>query len=154
MTWDEIRHSPYSSWNSGFDLNTVKNISRARVANDSAFNVIKNNTDWLSKNADRDYSLQLDTYKKEQAEIRARYAQIDSVIRLKDPIDVSSLSTETNRWSDDKGKQERFQAWLKALGRDIYLDQAVKVVDDIINQQNLVKSGKAPATEEKQKKAF
>lgn len=154
LPWDEIRQSPYSNWNSGFDLNAVKNISRARVANDSAFNVIKNNTDWLSKNADRDYSLQLDTYKKEQAEIRSRYAQIDSVIRLKDAIDVSALPKETDRWADDKNKQERFQAWLKALGRDIYLDQAVKVVDDIINQQNLVKSGKAPATEEKQKKAF
>lgn len=154
LPWDEINQSPYAGWNPGFDLNVVKEISRNRVANDSAFNVIRENTQWLAENADRDYSLQLETYKKEQAAIRARYAQIDSVIRLRSDMNVAALPKETDRWADDKGKQERFQAWLKALRKDIYLDQAIKVVDDIINQQNLVKSGKAPVSEEKQKKAF
>ena len=50
------------------------------------------------------------------------------------------LPNETNRWADDKNKQERFNQWLKSLQKDIYLDQAVKVVNDMINQQNLVKA--------------
>jgi carboxyl-terminal processing protease len=67
---------------------------------------------------------------------------------------VAALSTETDRWADDKAKQERFQNWLRNLRKDIYLDQAVKVVDDIINQQNLAKAGQATKGEEKGKKAF
>ena len=40
----------------------------------------------------------------------------------------------------------------RTFRKDIYLDQAVKVVNDVINQQNLVKADKPE--EEKPKKAF
>ena len=63
----------------------------------------------------------------------------------------AALSNENNRWPDDKNKQERFNQWLKSLQKDIYLDQAVKVVNDMIHQQNLAKA--KPGTEES-KKAF
>ncbi len=154
LAWDEINHSPYSAWNSGFDLNVVKDISRSRVENDSVFNAIRKHTEWLAKHSDREYSLQLDTYRKEQKELRSVFAQMDSLTRLREELDVAALSTETDRWADDKAKQERFQNWLRNLRKDIYLDQAVKVVDDIINQQNLAKAGQATKGEEKGKKAF
>ena len=76
--------------------------------------------------------------------------QLESLLKLKGQLDVTALSGETNRWSEDKNKQERFQLWLKSLQKDIYLDQAVRVMNDIISQQNVVK-GK---TEEPAKKAF
>lgn len=154
LPWDEINHSPYSAWNGGYDINVVKDISRARVDNDSVFQQIKLHTEWLAKHSERDYSLKLDTYRKEQKDIRARFAQLDSLTRLREELKVAALPKETDRWADDKNKQDRFNAWLRNLSKDIYLDQAVKVVDDIINQQNLVKSGKAQQPEEKVKKAF
>jgi carboxyl-terminal processing protease len=132
----------------------VKDISRSRVENDSVFNAIRKHTEWLAKHSDREYSLQLDTYRKEQKELRSVFAQMDSLTRLREELDVAALSTETDRWADDKAKQERFQNWLRNLRKDIYLDQAVKVVDDIINQQNLAKAGQATKGEEKGKKAF
>jgi carboxyl-terminal processing protease len=94
--------------------------------------------------------LQIDKYRKEQKEISATIKQLNAVLKLKGELDVAALSTETNRWAEDKAKQERFQQWLKSLQKDIYLDQAVKVMNDIINQQNLVKA----KTEEPAKKAF
>jgi len=60
-------------------------------------------------------------------------------LKLKVELDVSALPKEVDRWSDDKSKQERFQQWLKSLQKDIYLDQAMKVMNDMISQQNLVK---------------
>lgn len=154
LPWDEISRSPYSGWNGGYDINVVKDISRSRVDNDSVFQQIRLHTEWLAKNTDRDYSLKLDTYRKEQKEIRARFAQLDTLTRLRNELQVAALTGEANRWAEDKNKQERFNNWLKALSKDVYLDQAVKVVDDIISQQNLVKAGKAPQPEEKVKKAF
>jgi hypothetical protein len=50
------------------------------------------------------------------------------------------LPNETNRWASDKTKQERYELWLKSLQKDIYLDQAAKVMLDMIGQQNLAKS--------------
>lgn len=151
LPWDEINQSPYTSWKGDYDLKTIRQLSNQRVLNSPAFQTIRKNTEWLSKENNKEYSLQLDKYKKEQKQIREAYAQMDSVRRLKTEINVAALPTEVNRWADDKPKQDRFNQWLKSLRQDIYLDQAVKVVDDIINQQNLAK---AKSGEEKPKKAF
>jgi carboxyl-terminal processing protease len=149
LPWDEINKSPYSAWNAGYDLKTIQQLSSQRLENDVRFKLIKENTDWLAKQNDRTYSLQLTKYRAEQKMIRATFSQLESLLRLKDEIDVTALTGEENRWANDKNKQDRFNLWLKSLRKDIYLDQAVKVVNDIIGQQNIVK-----AKSEEPKKAF
>jgi carboxyl-terminal processing protease len=152
LPWDEINKSPYSAWNAGYDLKTIQQLSSQRLENDPVFKLIKENTEWLASQNNKQYSLQLDKYKKEQKMIRATFAQNDALMKLKAEINVTALPGEVNRWADDKSKQERFNQWLERLRKDIYLDQAVKVVNDVINQQNLVKAKKPE--EEKPKKAF
>ena len=83
--------------------------------------------------------------------VRTTFQQIEELTKLKEEINVTALTGEENRWAEDKNKQERFNNWLKNLRKDIYLDQTVKVVNDIINQQNLVK---AKPVKEEPKKAF
>ena len=150
LPWDEINKSPYSSWNAGYDLKVIQQLSNQRVENDPAFKLIKENTDWLAKQNDKGSSLQLDKYRNEQKRIRSTFAQIQELMKLNSEINVSALPGETDRWVNDKNKQDRFNQWLKNLRTDIYLDQAVKVVDDMINQQNLVKAKPG----EEPKKAF
>ncbi|MFI5128626.1 MAG: carboxy terminal-processing peptidase [Chitinophagales bacterium] len=150
LPWDEINKSPYSNWNAGYDLKTIQQLSHLRLDNDKTFKLIKENTEWLGKQNDKQYSLQLAKYRTEQKAIRATITQNDALIKLKEEINVTALPNEENKWASDQNKQERFNQWLKSLRKDIYLDQAVKVVDDVIAQQNLVK-GKAG---EEVKKAF
>lgn len=83
--------------------------------------------------------------------IRSTIKQLEALLKLNDQLDVTALPAETNRWAADKVKQDRYTQWLKSLQKDIYLDQAVKVMNDMIGQQNLVK-GKA--AEEPAKKPF
>lgn len=150
LPWDEISKASYTNWSPGYDLKTIQNLSNERLNNDVAFKLIKDNTDWLSKQNDKVYSLQLDKYRKEEKMINSAIKQIETLSRLSKDMNVSALSNETNRWPDDKNKQERFNQWLKSLQKDIYLDQAVKVVDDMISQQNIAKTKAA----EEPKKAF
>ncbi len=132
-------------------LKTIQQLSNQRLENDSSFILIKENTEWLANQNNKQYSLQIDKYRKEQKMVKATFAQNESLMKLKNEINVTALPEEVNRWAGDKVKQERFNQWLKNLGRDIYLDQAVKVVNDVINQQNLVK---AKIADETPKKAF
>ena len=151
LPWDEINKSPYSAWNAGYDLKVIQQLSQQRLENDPTFKLIKENTEWLSNQNDRKYSLQLEKYRKDQKQVRATFAQNESLMKLKNENSISPLPGETNKWGDDKNKQERFNQWLTNLRKDIYLDQAVKVMNDVINQQNLVK---AKTQEEKAKKPF
>ena len=150
LPWDEISKAGYNNWKPGYDLEVIKQLSKQRLEGDPTFRLIAETSDWLSKQSEKKYSLQLEKYRKEQEKIKASVKQLESLLKLKGQLDVTALSGETNRWSEDKNKQERFQLWLKSLQKDIYLDQAVRVMNDIISQQNVVK-GK---TEEPAKKAF
>ncbi|HEX5652981.1 MAG TPA: carboxy terminal-processing peptidase, partial [Chitinophagaceae bacterium] len=150
LPWDEINKASYSAWKPGYDLKTIQQLASQRLENDIRFKLIKENTEWLSKQNDKVYSLQIEKYRKDQKMIRTTFAQLESLIKLKEDLNVSPLKGEENRWANDKNKQERFNNWLKNLRKDIYLDQSVKVVNDIINQQNLVKNKPA----EEKKKAF
>lgn len=151
LPWDEINKSPYSGWSAGYDLKTIQQLGNQRVENDSVFRLIRANTDWLAKQNDKGISLRLDKYQDEMKKIRAAFTQIQSLTKLQNDLNVSALPGEATRWANDQAKQDRFEQWLKNLRKDIYLDQAVKVVGDIIGQQNLAK---AKGTEEQPKKAF
>lgn len=139
LPWDEISKATYTNWSSGYDLKTIQQLSSQRLENDVTFKLIRENTDWLSKQNDKQYSLQIDKYRKEQTMIRSTVKQLETLFKLSGELDVSALPNETNRWENDKNKQERFNQWIKSLQKDIYLDQAVKVMNDMIGQQNVVK---------------
>lgn len=151
LPWDEISQAQYKKWESGYDLQTIKNLSNARIANNAVFQGIKKNTQWLSEQNDKEYSLQIDKFKNEQRIIRSAARQIDTLEKLKEPMNISFLPQDSARITGDKDKAERYNLWLKNLKSDIYLDQAIKVVGDIQNQQNLAK---APLKKEKEVKAF
>ena len=91
MPWDEINKSPYSTWNAGYDLKTIQQLSNQRLENDPAFKLIKENTEWLAKQNDKQYSLQLDKYRKEQKTIRATLTQNETLMKLKTEINVTAL---------------------------------------------------------------
>jgi carboxyl-terminal processing protease len=150
LPWDEISKATYTNWSSGYDLKTIQQLSSQRLENDVTFKLIRENTDWLSKQNDKQYSLQIDKYRKEQTMIRSTVKQLETLLKLSGQLDVSALPNEINRWENDKNKQDRFNQWIKDRQKDIYLNQAVKVVNDMIGQQNLVK-GK---TDDEKKKAF
>lgn len=139
LPWDEINKASYKNWNPGYDLKTIQQLSNNRLQNDNTFNLIKESAEWLSDQNNKEYSLQIDKYKEEQDAIRKTVKQLESLLKLKNELDVTALPKEADRWAEDKNKQERFQQWLKSLQKDIYLDQAMKVMNDMINQQNLAK---------------
>ncbi|MBD0377806.1 MAG: carboxy terminal-processing peptidase, partial [Flavisolibacter sp.] len=139
LSWDEINKASYKVWNNDYDLQTIKNLSNTRVANSPVFRKIKENTEWLSHQNDKEYPLQIDKYKKEQREIRTAVKQVDSLIKMNSELHIAFLEQDAQRVAADKDKQERYNQWLKNLRKDIYLDQAVKVIGDIQNQRNLVK---------------
>ena len=151
LPWDEINQAQYKKWEGGYDLQTIKNLSNARIANNPIFQGIKKNTEWLSAQNDKEYSLQIDKFKKEQQVIRSAARQVDSLEKLKEPLSISFLPQDSARINGDKDKAERYQQWLKNLKSDIYLDQAIKVVGDIQNQQNIAKGA---LNKEKEAKSF
>jgi carboxyl-terminal processing protease len=147
LPWDEISKAQYKPWQSGYDLQTIKNLASSRVTSDSVFRLIKEKTDLLAKQNDKEYPLQLDQFKKEQKSSREAIKEIEKLVKMDKSMQASFLKQDEPRYvSADKDKTERYKQWLSGVSKDVYVDQAIKVVNDIVNQQNIAKGKGAVKT--------
>lgn len=138
LPWDEIQKADYTTWKYGFDLAPLRTSSMARITNNPAFNLIKTNTEWLSKKEnDKEYALNIDKFRDEKKKISATVKQLESLNKLPKELEVNALADDVARYANDKDKDERFKAWLKNLRNNLYLDETVNVMNDMINQHNL-----------------
>ncbi|MCE3281838.1 MAG: tail-specific protease precursor [Chitinophagaceae bacterium] len=135
LPWDEIKNSTYQTWNSNIDYNAVKRVAEARINSNTVFTTIHKNAEWLSKNADKEYDLNLAKYRERQKQIRSTVRENDTLTKLNNELDVASLQADQKKFfnNDDKAKGERYQQWLKSLKSDIYIDEASKVIGDMIS---------------------
>jgi len=150
LPWDEINKATYNKWNPGYDISSIRQTSESRVMNTEAFRLIKENTEWLAKQNEKEVSLKLDTYRAEQKKISSTVQQIQKLMKLNYDMEVAPLPVDADRFAADKGKQERFDNWINSLKKDIYLDQATKTMNDMILQRNIAMGKANPDS----KKAF
>jgi carboxyl-terminal processing protease len=146
IPWDEITKANYKRWEGDFDLATIKNLSNARVSSSPIFQKIKQNSEWLAKQRDKDYTLNITEFKKEQNLVKATAKELDSLVNQSRTLQIAYLPQDAARYAQDKAKLERYNLWLKGRSKDIYLDQAVKIIGDVQKQQNLARGKSKPET--------
>ena len=130
----------------GFSFQPVTNQARARVANDSVFNLIKKETDILARQNDREYPLEINQFRAEQKITRDAVKRIEQLVKMDSNMQAAFLKQDESRYiSEDKDKTARYKQWLSNISKDIYVDQAVKVINDMVKQHNLAKAQSAPA---------
>ncbi len=137
LPWDEIQKADYAPWKYSFDANNIRSSSQARVSINPAFNLIKTNTEWPAKENDRVYSLNINKYRDEKKKVSATYKQLETLNKLPKELTVAALDEDANKYANDKDKDDRFKAWLKNLRNDLYLDETVNVMNDMVNQHNM-----------------
>jgi len=141
LPYDEISKATYNKWKAGYNLDVVKQAASTRIAADTTFKRIQDASVYVGKQNDKAYSLQLDKYRQDQKQIRDAIKRIDNLTKLQKPLATSFLKVDESKYvSADKDKNERYKQWLSGVSKDVYVDQAVKVIKDIVSQQNLAKT--------------
>jgi len=138
LPWDEIPKADYSTWRYAYDVNNIRNISNERIKNNTAFNTIEKNAIWLDKQNDKLYPLNLEKYREEQKQIRATVKQIETQSKLTVPMNIETLPQDANKYAGDKDKSDRYNQWLDSRKTDIYLKEAVNVMNEMIAEKSLV----------------
>lgn len=138
LPWDEIQKADYNPWKYSLNLDPVKKSSSDRIKSSEAFSVIRDNAKWIADQNDRIYTLNLKKYQEEQKQLKSAVKKIEANAKLASEMDVNALSEDLKKYEYDASKLERFKAWIKSLRTDIYLDEAVNVINDMVVQNNLV----------------
>ena len=140
LKWDEIAKAKYNVWTSGADLDVIKKAEAERIRNDNVFSAIKKNADKLAELNDRVYTLNLKKYMEEQKEIKDLVKEMDRLTKTQKANPVELLPEDLARYDSDQAKKDRQTQWLNNLKNDIYLNETVNVVNNMISQQAIVKT--------------
>ena len=139
LVWDEIKNASYSPWTSTFSVDPIIAASKNAVETNTNFNKIKKSVEWLEKNYDKTYSLNLEQFRKDQKEMKAIFKDIETAYKLSSPMEIKNLPQDIAAIEAAKEKTDRNKQWLKVRSEDIFIDQSAKVLAEMINSGNLAK---------------
>lgn len=140
LQWDEIGKAEYKPWTSTVSEDAVVKYSTDQVAKSPVFNKIKENLSWMDKYNDKEYSLNLAKYKEEQKLLKAKGKELDDLYKLAKELNVKNTTADAEALKTATDKVEKNNQWLKRVGNDIYIDETVKVMNNMIGQSNTAKS--------------
>lgn len=136
LPWDEITKVPYNAWNNA-DFSAIVKTENEKIAQNKSLNLLRDNLSWLSKNAEMPVNLNMQKYKDIQKQIKATVSQNNSLLKIKEEMAVDVIKVDYDKFykNPDKVKGERYQAWLKSIKTDMYVDETVKMISSLIHPQ-------------------
>jgi len=144
LSWDEIEKASYSPWTSTFSTDAVVAAANQQVKTNTLFAGLQQKIQWINQQNDKDYPLNLNMYREEQKQLKNAYKDLDSLLKLRAELKIQNADVDSVRYAD-KEKAERNKQFLGRLKTDIYLDEAVKVTNNMIYQNNLALNNKQEA---------
>lgn len=133
LAWDEIPKASFTPWYEPVPVEALKRNSEKRIASSEAFKMMNDNITTLKKLEGQEaYSLNMQTYKTEQKTNNNALKRYDAVNDKVKELNIMSLKTDLEKLATDSAKLARNKDWLKFRQKDIYLDEAVNVMNDLI----------------------
>ena len=135
LGWDEIAKANYIPFKNKYYTSSLIKKENDEIARNTTFKIIQENSVWLNKRMDEPKPLQLDKYKEYQKRIASTVEQNNKLTRSSDLLNIDVLKEDFDKFynNPDKAKGERYQAWLKAIKADLYINESVKITKNMIS---------------------
>ena len=136
LPWDEIAKVDYTTWTSTL---TDDPSSYLKNSETTTLGKIKTTLLEMDKLNDKEYSLNSTKFKQEKKQLNATYKVLDSLFKLQKELVVKNSAADALPVDAAKDKVEKNNAWLKRLSNDIYIDESVKIMQNMIAQGSTAK---------------
>ncbi len=133
LAFDEIKKATYDTWNRAPEMNKIREYSTKRVDKSEAFKLIEQYAKRLKNERDNQvYSLNIMKYKQELKLDKEANKKNDLVTNYKSRLKFDYLSDDQAALSMDTVKQSKAKTWVGQLQKDVYLEEAVNVMQDML----------------------
>ena len=133
MSWSEIEpvdHDQKVYRVNGLDL--LSKSSFGRIANHPTFKLVKDDAARLKAQRDEtQFAIDLDTYSAERKEREAIAKEFEDIFTPVDGLKVTNLDSDMAAIKIDEAKQARNDDWLENLHKDIYLEEAMRIMSEM-----------------------
>jgi carboxyl-terminal processing protease len=134
MIWDKIDAADYRVWSKQHNFDLAIAQSKARLENNPQMQLIEDNAKWLDlRNKDNTYSLQIDKFKLEQKNLEEKNKKYKPITDYKNSLEFMSLPYEDDLVKKDPVLKEKRDRWHESLAKDVYVDEALHILNDMQN---------------------
>ena len=143
LPWDEMERAKYAPWTSSNEIATIALKANNKIKNDTAAIRFKKNLQWVSAQVDKSVALEINKYRQYKKEIQNVIQQNENILKLKTPMTVTALKADYDKFynNPDKSKQDRYQAWLKMVAKDIQVSESSKLLTEFAKPNLIAKKG-------------
>ena len=150
MPWDKIDPAPYSVWTNNAKFEKAIADSKKRIAQNPQFKLIEENAKWIDERSKENlYSLKMEEFKKSQKAIEDTNKKFKPISDYNYHLKFTSLPLEAEAMKKDASLKEKRERWHESLSKDIYVEEALNVLDDL--QSKTVVKKNTSVTMKKQK---
>jgi carboxyl-terminal processing protease len=137
LSWDEIPKANYTTWNPGYSFNSVISQANTDLNRSTTFQGIRDDVNLLDKYNDQETPLNIQKYRQKLDEVKAASKKLDDLSKLSVDLAVKNIPSDSSALVTDKDKVAKNKQFLKHIGDDIYVDEAVKVVGKMIGEEQV-----------------
>ena len=136
LAFDEIKKAKYETWSNAPDYNKIKESSAKRVDKNDAFKLIEQYAKRLKNERDNQvYSLNLKKYQDDLKQDKEANKKNELVTNYKSHLNFEALTDDKASWQSDSVKVSKAKTWQGQLQKDVYLEEAVSVMLDMLSKQ-------------------
>lgn len=132
LPWDQIAPAKYKVWDGHIDYNQAIANSKSRMEKNAQLSLINENAKWVKTQSDKDmYPLNYESYKTRRDLLENEAKKFDAISEYNSNLSYTSLPYELDLLKNDTILEEKRDRWHKSLSGDVYVEEAVNVLDDI-----------------------
>ncbi|WP_291868271.1 carboxy terminal-processing peptidase [Maribacter sp.] len=132
LKWDKITPADYTPWNGYIDYDKTVASSTKRMAKHPQIKLIEENAKWLkAEQEETEISLNYEVYKTEQSKDKEKSEYFKNLSEYDSHLTFKSLKYEEALFTKDSVLREKRNRWHKQLAKDVYVEEAVNVLQDL-----------------------
>lgn len=141
LPYDKISPAKFDAWDGYIDYEGTISRSKERMAKSAQLNLIDENAKWIKKSRDENIvDLNFDKYLAEIKRRKQETKRFDAIGDYDNKLNYRSLPSEVALMKQDTTLREKRKRWHKNLAGDIYIEEAVNVLQDL--KLNNIRRGK------------
>ncbi|WP_339651022.1 carboxy terminal-processing peptidase [uncultured Maribacter sp.] len=141
LGWDKISPADYKPWDGYINYEKTIADSEKRMQTSQQIKLIEENAKWLKAEQDEtEISLNFETYKEEKEKDKEQSDYFNTLTDYDSKLTFKSLGYEEQLFTKDSVLREKRNRWHKNLAKDVYVEEAVNVLEDL--KINNIKQGK------------
>lgn len=132
---DVIEKADYDMENSVKNMASIVSSSKARTAVNPIFQKIDQHAKEVKEERDNPFnSLNLEKFQQEEEETKERADAYEDMFKDIEGLVISNLAVDTEYIQQDSTRIARFEDWHEGLISDVYLEETLNIMSDLISQ--------------------